>query len=137
MLGPLRAGADQHASVHAGLRRRRPVRRATTEAGVPGGRAPARRAATVPADIEQSAFRVIQEATTNVVRHAARQCRGRRIPGAELTIEVRDDGPARHGAGTAGPASIGHARAGRPARGRFQRRATAGGRFRVRAGLPR
>ena len=55
----------------------------------------------LPAEIELSAFRIIQEAVTNVVRHAgtARLPGDGRLPRRRVAIEVVDDG--RGGAGTA------------------------------------
>ena len=56
-------------------------------------------AATLPAAVELTAYRVIQESLTNVLRHsAARSARVtlRRLDGA-LQVTVTDDGPARTG----------------------------------------
>jgi signal transduction histidine kinase len=53
-------------------------------------------AAPLPAAVDQAAFRIIQEALTNVVRHAeqaAAVVRVRQDPG-RLVVEVSDDGPA-------------------------------------------
>jgi signal transduction histidine kinase len=56
----------------------------------------------LPADIDLSAFRIIQEAVTNVVRHAgSQQCRvSVDYRAEELSIQVLDDGG---GCGQAGP----------------------------------
>jgi signal transduction histidine kinase len=63
-----------------------------------GGRRP------LPAEIDLSAFRIIQEAVTNVVRHAGtRQCRVCiEHRDEELSIEVVDSGRGGHSHGIAG-----------------------------------
>lgn len=76
---------------------------ATADAGV---RVEVRRSGeerTLPADIDLSAFRIVQEALTNVVRHAGTgRCRVLVDYGnEELSVEVVDDG---HGATEDGPA---------------------------------
>lgn len=49
--------------------------------------------APLPAAVEVAAYRIIQEALTNVVRHAqARRCTLRLIIDARFTIEIADDG---------------------------------------------
>ncbi|MCX5583727.1 sensor histidine kinase [Streptomyces erythrochromogenes] len=95
----------------------------------------------VPADIGLSAHRIVQEALTNVVRHAGTgRCRvaigfGRE----ELCVEVVDDGL---GAGaTAGPASHGFGLVGMRERvgllrGHLSAGPRPGGGFRVAARLP-
>ncbi|WP_406500915.1 sensor histidine kinase (plasmid) [Streptomyces sp. NBC_00846] len=57
----------------------------------------------VPADIDLSAYRIVQEALTNVVRHAAtRRCRVAIDYGdEELSVEVVDDGRGATGNGSA------------------------------------
>ena len=93
----------------------------------------------LPADIELSAFRIVQEAVTNVLRHAGtdecRVCLDYR-DGA-LAIEVTDDGP---GSG-AGAAGAGYGIAGMRERagllhGRFSAGPLPHGGFRVSAELP-
>lgn len=47
----------------------------------------------IPAAVEVAAYRIIQEALTNVVRHAGAQlCSVRLTPGAALRIEISDNG---------------------------------------------
>ncbi|MFC9824012.1 sensor histidine kinase [Streptomyces erythrochromogenes] len=114
---------------------------ATADAGV---RVEVRRSGDqrpVPADIGLSAYRIVQEALTNVVRHAGTgRCRvaigfGRE----ELCVEVVDDGP---GAGAAaGPASHGFGLVGMRERvgllrGHLSAGPRPGGGFRVAARLP-
>ena len=98
----------------------------------------------LPAAVDQAAFRIIQEALTNVVRHAEQATavvRVARTPG-RLVVEVSDDGPASavpaagngiRGHGGAGSGGRRHARragsAGRRARGP-RRAAGPGGRRR-------
>ncbi|MFC6021133.1 sensor histidine kinase [Plantactinospora solaniradicis] len=91
----------------------------------------------VPADIELSAYRVIQEAVTNVVRHAGTaRCRvSVEYRAEELHIEVTDDG---HGAQTPG---AGHGITGMRERvgllhGEFSAGSRPEGGFRVWATLP-
>ena len=97
--------------------------------------------ALLPPDIDLSAFRIIQEAVTNVVRHsAARECRvSVDYREADVAIDVADDGPARHGAATGG---AGYGIAGMRERvdllrGEFSAGPRPDGGFRVAAVLPR
>ena len=84
----------------------------------------------LPAEIDLSAYRIIQEAVTNVVRHAGvRSCQVVVEQRAgQLTLEIADDG---HGPRTAtgGFGLAGDARAGRSAARRAGHRATARRRF--------
>jgi len=91
----------------------------------------------LPPDIDLSAFRLIQEAVTNVIRHAGSQrCRVVLDRTAEeLTIEITDDG---RGGTVAGP---GHGITGMRERvalldGEFAAGPRPGGGFRVAARLP-
>ncbi|GAA1594168.1 sensor histidine kinase [Actinoplanes couchii] len=102
----------------------------------------------LPPDIDVSAFRIVQEALTNVIRHAGTghcEVTLTRAP-TELTIEITDDGPAGP-AVTAVPASgaghglIGHGLIGMRERvallaGDFSAGPRPGGGFRVTARVP-
>ena len=81
----------------------------------------------LPADIDASAFRIIQEAVTNVVRHAGTgQCQvSISQQDGQLSIEVTDSGRGGSGAGT-----------GYGITGMRERAALLGGGFRVAARLP-
>ncbi|MGO1049854.1 histidine kinase [Crossiella sp. CA198] len=61
----------------------------------------------VSESVRVSAYRIVQEALTNVVRHAqTRECRVRlAVEENELLVEIEDDGPAR---GPIGPSGHGH-----------------------------
>ncbi|MFE6848545.1 sensor histidine kinase [Streptomyces sp. NPDC057686] len=94
----------------------------------------------LPADIELAAFRIVQEALTNVVRHAhADGCRVDIAYGLrELALEITDDG---RGVPEAGPPGAGFGITGMRERtallgGRFEAGPRAGGGFRVAAALP-
>jgi len=96
----------------------------------------------LPADIDLSAFRIIQEAVTNVVRHAhTGQCKvSIDHQDGQLSIEVSDSGPgdSRHGGGVAG---TGYGITGMRERaallgGDFSAGPRPGGGFRVAARLP-
>ncbi len=91
----------------------------------------------LPADIELSAFRIIQEAVTNVVRHAGTgQCRvsiGQRD--GQLSIEVTDSGRGGSAAGT-GYGITGMRERAALLGGDFSAGPRPGGGFRVAARLP-
>ncbi|WP_405677117.1 sensor histidine kinase [Streptomyces sp. NBC_00868] len=93
----------------------------------------------LPPEIDLSAYRIVQEALTNVVRHAdTGQCRVTIGYGAEeLTLEIVDEGRGAPG----GPRGTGFGITGMRERvgllhGRFSAGARAGGGFRVEAVLP-
>jgi signal transduction histidine kinase len=96
-------------------------------------------AAPLPSVVDLTAYRIVQEALANVLRHAAAGSATvlvRHEPGA-LVVEVDDDGGAAAGAG--GPAGYGLAGMGERAAalgGRLEAGPRAGGGFRVRARLP-
>jgi anti-sigma regulatory factor (Ser/Thr protein kinase) len=91
---------------------------------------------TVPADLDLSAYRIVQEAVTNVLRHAhARLCVV--TIGAEegeLSIEVVDDG--RGGAFVPGFGLTGMRERAELLHGRFSAGPRDGGGFRVAATIP-
>jgi signal transduction histidine kinase len=95
-------------------------------------------------DTDRSAFRIIQESLTNVVRHAnARHCRVNvDYRTGELAIEVLDDGTgAAPGAATSGTGGTGYGITGMRDRaelldGEFSAGPRPGGGFRVTARLP-
>jgi signal transduction histidine kinase len=101
----------------------------------------------VNAGVELSAYRVVQEALTNVIKHAGKPTRVdvdvRHAPGV-LTIEVSDDGRGAASLSTANgeaPAGTGHGLIGMRERvelwgGELAVGPAAGGGYRVRATLP-
>ena len=65
---------------------------------------------TLPAEVDQAAYRIVQEALTNVARHAgpASAAVGSCYAAGELTVQVDDDGAGRPGrTAGAGPGLIG------------------------------
>jgi signal transduction histidine kinase len=109
VLGQLRqpGSGDQHAPGGTGLARLEALRDAVTAAGAPvtvtveGDRRP------LPAEADHSAYRILQESLTNVLRHAgpgaaAHVCL--RYQPEALTITVTDDGAA-NGNGASGSGS--------------------------------
>jgi signal transduction histidine kinase len=97
----------------------------------------------LPVSIDLAAYRVIQEALTNVVRHApgaAATVTVRRLPDA-LVVEVEDDGRTAATVAADGRQGAGHGLAGmrervRAAGGSVEAGAREGGGFAVRATLP-
>jgi signal transduction histidine kinase len=94
----------------------------------------------LPPSVDLAAFRIVQEAVTNVVRHAGARATSVRLTyGAdELTVQVEDDG---EGAAPPGPDGTGNGIAGMRERalalgGQFDAGPRPGGGFRVRARLP-
>ena len=90
-------------------------------------------------EIDLAAFRIIQEAVTNVVRHsAAGACRvSVRYRDADLAVEILDDGPARTGGGPGGYGIAGMRERVGLLRGEFSAGPRPAGGFRVAAVLPR
>jgi len=110
MLGVLRGAEDDAAPLApaAGLARLSDLVRPLEEAGVSAAVRTEGDVADVPALVDSSAYRIVQEALTNVLRHAGEahvDVAVRRLPDA-LTVEVTDDGPgmpaATEGHGIAG-----------------------------------
>jgi signal transduction histidine kinase len=92
----------------------------------------------LPAGVDLTAYRVIQESLTNVLKHAgpAHAVVSIRYDDTQLTVEVDDDG-----VGEAMPAGVGHGLVGMRERvaifgGRIETGARAGGGFAVRATIP-
>ena len=98
--------------------------------------------ATVPAAVAATGFRIVQEALTNVVRHAAgAEVRVRVTPGGRrLVIDVVDDGRRRRtrlgGARRHRQRHPGHERAALAAGGALEAGPGPGGGWRVPATLP-
>ena len=121
LLGVLRADGTAPAARNRGgfMRPRAPARAGTGRPGQPGGadrrgRRPGgpgrpRRAARVSAGLDLAVYRVIQEALTNVIKHAATDsCRVEVTYRQDaLTVEVTDDGKGAgwNGGGHASPAA--------------------------------
>jgi signal transduction histidine kinase len=109
MLGVLRAqGADEPLAPASGLSGLAALADRAAAAGVrvevdAGG------AGELPPALERSVYRIVQEAVTNVVRHAApARCRVRvAADGAAVRVEVADDGPGGRAASGAGHGLIG------------------------------
>ena len=99
-----------------------------------------------PAGVDLSAYRIVQEALTNVVRHAGTGARcvvSLGYTDSDLVIRVTDDGglPAALPAASAAAPGTGHGIIGMRERvhlcgGTFERRAAPGGGFQVTAALP-
>ena len=140
MLGVLRSADEDAPLAPAGRLERLPeLVRGVEQAGVHVTLEVADCLGDVPAYADVSAYRIVQEALTNVVRHAqastARVLVGR--DGDDLTLEVADDGCGASENGSGG----GHGLAGMRERvaalsGTFSAGTMAGGGFRVRARLP-
>jgi signal transduction histidine kinase len=97
------------------------------------------RADAVPAAVDLTAYRIVQEALTNVIKHGGPTARVTIVCDDDLGIEVIDDGPAR---GTDQPSATGgHGLLGMRERvavfgGRLVAEPRPGGGFRVAATLP-
>ncbi|HEY1179816.1 MAG TPA: sensor histidine kinase [Phytomonospora sp.] len=94
----------------------------------------------LPGGVELAAFRIVQEALTNVVKHAApTRCRVRLVDdGRALSIEVLDEGPGRRvlPAGPGGHGMLGMRERAAVHGGEFSAGPVSGGGFRVAATLP-
>jgi signal transduction histidine kinase len=98
-------------------------------------------AADVPAPVQSIAYRIVQEALTNIARHAGAAAAGvtvRRLPGA-ITVDVLDDGAG--GTGQAGGPAVGNGIHGMRERaaalgGTLEAGPAQGGGWRVHARLP-
>lgn len=140
MLGVLRSADEDAPLSPAGRLERLPeLVRVVEQAGVHVTLDVAEELGDVPAYADVSAYRIVQEAITNVVRHA--QASSARVvvarDGDDLTLEIVDDGRGN----TAAAAAEGHGIAGMRERvaalsGTFEAGRVAGGGFRVAARLP-
>jgi signal transduction histidine kinase len=93
----------------------------------------------LPLEVDQAAFRIVQEALTNVRRHAQAGAATVLLDygESELVVGVDDDGRGRAGAGEApGSGIVGMRERATALGGRFDAGALPGGGFRVRAHLP-
>ena len=101
---------------------------------------------TLPPDVDQAAYRIVQEALTNVTRHAGHACTTVHLqygPGL-LTVQVEDDGAGGSGGPGGAPGSqptsglglIGMRERVSALGGRLDAGPRAGGGFRVRVELP-
>ncbi|HEX6310545.1 MAG TPA: sensor histidine kinase [Acidimicrobiia bacterium] len=96
---------------------------------------------SMPSDVDVAAFRIVQEALTNVTRHAGPATATVRIGYSEreLTLQVDDDGPGTAAAGRArgaGQGITGMRERARALGGQLEAGPRPGGGFRVRARLP-
>ncbi len=95
-------------------------------------------AVAVPADVGVALYRIVQEALTNVVRHAA--ARSVRVivdcTGEALTVAVIDDGRGVAGAGPPGFGIVGMGERAQACGGTFHAGPARGGGFEVTASLP-
>ncbi|MFC7329968.1 sensor histidine kinase [Marinactinospora rubrisoli] len=95
--------------------------------------------ARLPSAVDHAAYRIVQEALTNVVRHAGGAGAEVRLAyrDADVLVEVTDDGPARPDAPPAeGSGIAGMRERARAVGGRLQAGPRPGGGFAVRAELP-
>jgi signal transduction histidine kinase len=138
ILGILRTAEPGAAGGAPGVARVPTLASTLTAAGVPTRLSVAGRQRLLPADVDLAAYRIVQEALTNVVRHAG--ATGVSIllayEDVRLVVEVEDNG-----AGGDGPSSHGHGILGMRERsaalgGEFEAGPCAAGGFRVRATLP-
>jgi signal transduction histidine kinase len=137
MLGGLRA-SDSGDALATGLADLPKLASATTKAGVRVDVQWLGTPAALPPEIDRSAFRIIQEAVTNVVRHAGvDSCRVtvEHADGA-LAVEVLDDGQGPPGTPGTGHGLVGMRERVALLRGDFSAGPRAQGGFRVAARLP-
>jgi signal transduction histidine kinase len=138
MLGLLRGPDGEGTSPAPGLARLPELLEAPRSAGLQATLMVTGEARPVPPGLELAAYRIVQEAVTNVLRHAG----ARRV---ECTVTYRDDaveiGVVDDGPGTASPATAGHGLVGMRERaaaygGTVDAGPRRGGGFAVRAVLP-
>jgi signal transduction histidine kinase len=114
-----------------------------SSAGVPTRVAISGRPRPLLADVDQAAYRIVQESLTNVLRHAGPASAAVRVvyEPDRLVVEVVDDGHAQDVRDGARPLGTGHGIAGMRERalalgGQLEAGKRIGGGFRVRASLP-
>jgi signal transduction histidine kinase len=108
------------------------------EAGVPVTVRVEGQARPLPAGVDLSAYRIVQEALTNVLKHAAKASAtvGVHYRPDEVELQVRDDGAASNGANGTGRGLINMRERAHLFGGRFEAGALPGGGFAVTAVLP-
>jgi signal transduction histidine kinase len=143
-LGVLRASDDSDCS---GLRQLDALIARARAAGLPVTVTVGGTERQLTPDVDQAAYRIVQEALTNVTRHAGQACTTVHLqygPGL-LTVQVDDDGAGNGGSGgggaptpqpTSGMGLIGMRERVSALGGRLDAGPRAGGGFRVRAELP-
>jgi signal transduction histidine kinase len=114
-----------------------------SSAGVPTRVAISGRPRPLLADVDQAAYRIVQESLTNVLRHAGPASASVRVAYEpdRLVVEVVDDGHAQEVRGGARPPGTGHGIGGMRERalalgGQLEAGERIGGGFRVSASLP-
>jgi signal transduction histidine kinase len=139
LLGLLTGAADGSVTPQPSLRGLTELVDSVRAAGVPVDLHVAGELSTLPAGVDLSAYRIVQEALTNVVEHAgpASVTVCVRVGGGVVDVEVCDDG---RGAVPAGPRSGGHGLVGMRERvalygGSVEAGARPGGGYRVHARL--
>lgn len=92
----------------------------------------------LPVGLELSAYRIVQEALTNVLKHAGGACAHVRVTYGEdeLELQVLDDGSGAHSAEPGGHGLVGMRERVTLYGGQFEATRNAGGGFVVRALLP-
>jgi signal transduction histidine kinase len=146
-LGVLRASDDSDDSDCSGLRQLDALIARARAAGLPVTVTVGGTERQLTPDVDQAAYRIVQEALTNVTRHAGQACTTVHLqygPGL-LTVQVDDDGVGNGGSGgggaptpqpTSGMGLIGMRERVSALGGSLDAGPRAGGGFRVRAELP-
>ncbi|HEV3292007.1 MAG TPA: sensor histidine kinase [Streptosporangiaceae bacterium] len=143
-LGQLRQGAVDGPAETGGLDRLPALCDAVTAAGAPVTVEVEGEQQPLPAEVDQAAYRILQESLTNVLRHAGQAARAtvslRYEPG-QLVIRVTDDGGGRSGQPVPDEPGAGHGLTGMAERaaeigGQVTAAPLAGGGFEVVAALP-
>jgi signal transduction histidine kinase len=140
LLGILRASEDADARTpQPGLARLEDLVAESRAAGVPVDLTRSGRDRPLPAGVDLAAYRIVQEALTNVRKHAGPGAAARVAVDCgerEITLEVADDGPGSRGNGTAGHGLVGMRERAALYGGEVEAATQPGGGFRVAARLP-